>query len=125
MESIQHSLYRSKTYFPTISQLQGSRQGDGTGPTIWAIISTNLLPITRDEGFDLDTISYLSQLTIVIAKFVFVNDTDIINATKLVNTRGEVLIKKQQRVIDTWASTLRATTRALQPYKSYWYMVDY
>ena len=67
----------------------------------------------------------MSQLALVIAGFVFVDDTVIINAAPSVNTLGEDLLKKQQHVVDTWEGTLRATGGSLRPDKSYRYMIDY
>lgn len=60
----------------------------------------------RDEGFGLDALSCLSQLTLVITRFAFVDNTDIINKAKSVNTTGEDLLKKQQNAFDTWEYTL-------------------
>ena len=74
-------------YFTTKPPNQGSGQGNGAGPTIWVMISANLLTIMRDNGYGLDILSYLAQLALVIAGFVFADDTDNINAAKLVNTK--------------------------------------
>ena len=56
------------------------------------MISVILLTIMRDEGFGLNTLSYLSQLVLVIVRFLSIDDMDIINAANLVNPRGEDLI---------------------------------
>ena len=45
-------------YFPTTPPHQGSGQGNGTGSTIWVMISAILLTIMRDEGFGLNALSY-------------------------------------------------------------------
>ena len=45
-----------------------------------------------DKGFGLDAISCLSQLALVIAECVFVDDADTINASKSVNKCGEGLL---------------------------------
>ena len=73
-------------YFPTIPPRQGNGQGNGVGPTIWVMISATLLTVMRDESFGLNALSCLSQLALVIEGFIFVDDTDIINATPSVNT---------------------------------------
>ena len=79
----------------------------------------------RDNGYGLDALSCLTQLSLVIAGFAFVDDTDIINAGKSVDTTGEDLLIQQQQVVDTWEGSLNATGGALRPDKSYWYMLDY
>ena len=55
----------------------------------------------RDEDFGLNALSYLSQLSSVIAGFEFVDNTDIINKAPSVNTTGEEMLQQQQRVVDT------------------------
>ena len=61
-------------------------------PTIWVMISAILLTIMRDNGYGLDIISCLTQLSLLIAGFSFIDDTDIINAAKSVNMKvGDLL----------------------------------
>ena len=110
---------------PNETPHQGSRQEHGAGPTIWVMISVILLTIIRDKDLGIDTISCLSQLVLVIAGFAFVDDTDIINAAKSVNTREKDLLAQQQQVVDTWEKILIATGGVLRPHKSYWCMIDY
>ena len=52
------------------------------------MISVILLTIMRNEGFGLDVLSILFQLSLVIVGLDFVDDTDIIDAAKSVNTGG-------------------------------------
>ena len=63
--------------------------------------SAILLKIMRDNGYGLDELSCFTQLSLVIVGFAFVDDTDIINATKSVDTTGEDLLIQQQKVMDT------------------------
>ena len=67
----------------------------------------------RNTQFRLDAIMCLQQVALVIAGFAFVDETDNINEVKPVNTNGEDILNKQQRVIDTRESALRTTWRAL------------
>ena len=91
------------------------------------MISAILLTIMRDNGYGLDTLSCITQLSLVIIGFTFVDDMDIINASKSVNTKGEELLtqQQQQQVVYTWEGSLNTTGGALQPDISYWYMIDY
>ena len=59
------------------------------------MIRAILLTIMRDENVGLNALSYLSQLALVIAGFVFVDDTVIINAAPSVNTTCEKLLQQQ------------------------------
>lgn len=72
------------------------------------MINAILLMIIRDQGFGLDAVLCISQLALVIIDFAFVDDTNIINAAKSVNTK-EDLLSKQQQVVDTWEGILMAT----------------
>ena len=88
-------------YFPTKPLLQGSGQGNDTGPTIWVMISDILLTNMHDQGFELETVSCLSQLVLVIAGFALFDNNDIINVESSVNIRGEDLLAQQQQMVDT------------------------
>ena len=72
------------------------------------MINAILLMIIWDQGFGLDEVLCISQLALVIIDFFFVDDTNIINAAKLVNTK-EDLLSKHQQVVDTWEGILMAT----------------
>ena len=77
------------------SPIKGSGQGHVAGPTIRVMISAILLTIKRDEDFGVDALLNLSQLSLVIAIFFFVDDMYITNAAKSVKTRGEDYLKQQ------------------------------
>ena len=89
------------------------------------MINAFLLTIMRGQSFELDIIAYLSQLALVIVGFEFVDDTNIINVAKSLNTRGEEVLAQHQQEVDRLEGTLNATRGALQSDKSYWYMTDY
>ena len=62
LQSVKHDIAVSfgisiEKYFLTTFPHQGSGQGNGSGPTIWVMISTILLTIMIDEGFCLDALS--------------------------------------------------------------------
>ena len=79
-------------YFPTKPLLQDSGQKNDTGPTIWVMISDILLTNMHDQGFELDAVSCLSQLVLVIAGFALFDNNDIINVASSVNIRGEDIL---------------------------------
>jgi hypothetical protein len=112
-------------YGLTSPPLQGAGQGNGAGPAIWALISAVLLSIMRQQGFGLNIVTVFSALSVVLAGYAFVDDTDIIHAAPGVYTKGEELVPQMQCVLDTWEGLLRATGGALRDDKSYWYLLDY
>ena len=73
------------------------------------MISAIPLTIMREEKFGFDILSYLTQMQIVIAGFTFVDDTDIINAAKLVNTKGEDLLQQEEQAVNTLEDALIST----------------
>ncbi len=56
----------------------GIRQGNGTGPHIWAAVSTPLFSIMQQDGFITQFIHALLKQHRVLAGLAFVNDTDLI-----------------------------------------------
>jgi hypothetical protein len=100
----------------------GIGQGNGAGPAIWAVVSTPVLKMMKDEGFRFmyKTIIEGKQLHFMV--YSFVDDTDIIQS---VQTGGpsQVLATRMQSAMDTREGGLRATGGALEPEKSCWYLI--
>ena len=67
----------------------------------------------------------LSLIQLIMACFMFVDD-DQINQTAKDNTQpGEEVVPEAQRGLDSWVGYLSCTGGAINPEKSYWYLVDY
>ena len=49
--------------------------------------------------------------------FAFLDDTDVMNASQPVNTKGEDLLAQRQQVADTWEGTLNEIGGTLRPDK--------
>jgi hypothetical protein len=60
--------------------LQGVGQGNGAGPQIWALVSTPVFNMLREEGLGSTFISALSKMATKIVGFAFVDDTDLITS---------------------------------------------
>jgi hypothetical protein len=105
--------------------LQGAKQGNGAGPTIWAVISAVLIAIMRRHGHGISIISPLTFIAIYVVCFAFVDDTDVVHGGKDVNTPGEEILTDMQSVVDRWEGSVQATGGALVPSKSYWYLLDF
>jgi hypothetical protein len=133
METLQTAWHHINTAFGDSSRrygcqfppLQGVGQGNGAGPAIWALISAVLLTIMRAQGFGLNIVTVFSTLSVVLAGYAFVDDTDILHAAAGVNVKGEDLVPQMQQVLNMWEGLLRATGGALRDDKSYWYLIDY
>ena len=62
--------------------MQGVYQGNGAGPIIWAVVSSPLLQILQEDGYDTFFHTVLSNKSIRIVGYEFVNDTDLIQTAK-------------------------------------------
>ncbi len=96
----------------------GILQGNGAGPTIWAMVSSPLLDRMRDQGHGIHIDSI--DGTITIPAFAFVDDTDLVQDNE--NDEG---IESTQRAVSEWEDALRATGGLLVPHKCKFFVVEY
>jgi hypothetical protein len=104
---------------------QGVGQGNGAGPAIWVAISAPIIQMLYTAGFGLAFTTAISGTLVAIACFAFVDDTNVIHSRADVNTPGKTIATEMQEVMNTWEGGIRATGGALNPSKSYWYMIDF
>ena len=105
--------------------LQGVGQGNGCGPTCWAMVSTPLIAMMRTANFGFKLVSALSLMAIHLVCYAFVDDTDVVHTCSNPNATSDQLTQEMQDVVDHWEGGLRATGGGLRADKSYWYLVDY
>ena len=105
--------------------VQGSGQGNGAGPASFVAISSNGISIMRKKGYGATMIACLSLLTLVMACFMFVDDDQYQQTAEDVYDSGEDVLAKSQAGLDQWVGFLQATGGAINPEKSYWYLLDY
>ena len=114
METLQKAKHRVCTAFGTSSKLYGGTrftlfqrigQGNGAGPTIWALISALLLNIIALQGFGLNLTCISSCIAIAMVGFAFVDDTNLIHLAQAPpptyqsnSTLGHEMIKKGQEM---------------------------
>ena len=106
-------------------QVQGSGQGNGASPTIWALISTPLLNMMRTLGFGVSLKAPLSQETTNFVGCSFVDDTDLLQSSTTSSTPLAQSQQDMQDFIDAWCGGLRATGGALVPSKSWIYPIEF
>jgi hypothetical protein len=92
---------------------QGIYQGNGTGPTAWLIISSNLLDIMRRLGYGAFYKTALSGDTLEIAGFSYVDNTDLTQSQTPTATTAEEVLEKIQEGLDTWEGLVKASGGAL------------
>jgi hypothetical protein len=104
--------------------IQGLGQGNGAGPTIWALISTPVLNMLRTHGFGIKITSCISGDYSHFVGYSFVDDTDLVEFPDEPTTALQVA-QTMQESIDAWEAGIRATGGAIVPEKSHWYLVTY
>jgi hypothetical protein len=105
--------------------MQGISQGNGTGPMMWAVVSTPVLNVMRTEGFGTFFKACISGESICSVGYSFVDDTDLSQTAKTPTDTEEEVASEMQRALDTWEGAIRATGGAIIPPKSFWYLIGF
>jgi hypothetical protein len=84
------------------------------GPGIWAVVSTPVLKMTKEEGLGFMYKTSLSGHDLHFIGYSFVDDTDLIQSSEE-GQHTEVLAQRMQASMDMWERGLRATGGALEP----------
>ena len=95
-----------------IRKPHGNGQGNGTGSSLWAGISSPMYKILRQEGYGVRLQGAISNATMETTGFGFVDDADLIQGA----VKGEVistLLWKSQQMLKLWEELLRVTGGAL------------
>ena len=105
--------------------LQGLGQGNGVGPSLWAIVSSPILDMLRAEGFGTFFHTAISGKTIKYVGFSFVDDTDQVQTGRYEGETSASIVDQMQQAVNMWEGGLSATGGALDPSKSHWYLIDF
>ena len=105
--------------------MQGVYQGNGAGPVIWAVVSSPLLQILKEEGFGTFFKAGISKTEIRLVGYAFVDDTDLIQTSKYPSQTFKEVLEEAQKALDWWEGLVRATGGALSVEKSRWWAVDF
>jgi hypothetical protein len=105
--------------------LQGAGQGNGARPSLWTLISTDIISAMKRAGHGVQLLLSISTLTLWILCFAFVDDADTVQTAQTVDQSGEDVIRQLQPAVDRWEGLLRASGGAIEPSKSWWVLVDF
>jgi len=86
--------------------VSGIGQGNSTGPQIWAVVSTPILDLLCQEGFDAACKASISNNNISFVSYSFVNDMDLIQTGPTIDSTCDDIIPLMQAVLDTWSAGL-------------------
>jgi exonuclease III len=103
---------------------QGLGQGNGAGPSTWSVVSSKMFEVLHSRNCATSFTSPMSKNTTKICGFAFVDDSDIIASSGNNNTPIHTL-RKMQTAIDCWQGVAKTTGGALEPSKSWWYLIHF
>jgi hypothetical protein len=93
--------------------MHGIMQGNGKGPALWAVISSRVLDMLREDGFGTIFKLAITGDNIHFVGFSFVDDTDQIETARSADEQAQKVIDKMQGGIDCWKGGIRATGGAI------------
>ena len=96
---------------------QGIGQGNGLGPTLWALLSFILIKNMKRHGHGVKLRSALTLSLVSIVCFAFVDDTDLVISGKSLLSTGEEVCEEFQPAVDRWSRSLIVSGGALCPLK--------
>jgi hypothetical protein len=108
-----------------INAMQGVYQGNGGGPTIWAVVSSPLLQIMKKEGYGTFFKASITNGTIRLVGYAFIDDTDLIQTGQDGSEPGLEVLQKMQDRLNLWEGLVSATGRAMEVAKSTWWLIEF
>ncbi len=105
------------------SRPQGTGQGNGCAPQIWVIVSSKMFEMMKAQGFGNKITCPITGTVINIIGFAYVDDTDLFTINMDNNVKET--LNTLQKLIDTWEQAAKVTGGALEPLKSWWYLVSF
>jgi hypothetical protein len=110
---------------PSLVPFQGCGQGNGAGPPIWVSVSSIIIQMMVALGFGFECLTAIDSKLVTAQCFCFVDDTDVIEAGDSVDQSGEDICSSVQKAASMWAGGISATGGAINPEKSFWWLLDF
>jgi len=112
----------SDSHFTGVN-LQGVGQGNTGAAPFWTCVSTSMIEILKDSGYNATFISAISLDVIKLALIAFVDDSELF-LTVPSNDESE-LIQLADRTLNTWREALQVTGGAMRAKKCGWTLISY
>jgi Endonuclease/Exonuclease/phosphatase family./Reverse transcriptase (RNA-dependent DNA polymerase). len=100
---------------------QGVLQGNGSGPSIWSLLSSVIFMVMKDKGHRNKITSSLRKFIIELAGFAYVDDTDLFHT----DTNIDRVVQRMQQKLNDWNDMVGVTGGILSPEKCWWYLVTF
>mmetsp|Transcript_33477 Transcript_33477/g.37581 ORF Transcript_33477/g.37581 Transcript_33477/m.37581 type:complete len:105 (-) Transcript_33477:262-576(-) len=95
------------------------------GPSLWCLISTILFSFCRKKGHVTTITTPISNTTISLLGFAFVDDADLVSIGKNAFQTGTEIIEKMQALMTDWCGCIRATGGFIAPTKTRWFLISF
>jgi len=103
----------------------GIGQGNGAGLQIWAVVSSLILDLLRQEGYGAAFKAAISSDQIQFVGYSFVDNMDLIQMGPTINSMATKTLPLMQAALDLWNEGLSMTGSALVPEKLFWYSLNF
>ena len=105
-------------YDNEIKLLAGCGQGNGLGPTLWALISSVVIDICKEAGHGIEIATAITKMILSLMRFAFVDNADLAQAASDQDTSGKEMINYFQEFMRRWEGGIRASGGAICPNKT-------
>ena len=115
--------YGDSDSFFTGTNLQGVGQGNTGAAPFWTCVSTSMIEILKECGYNSTFISAISLDIVKLALIAFVDDSEIFLTIPSNNLAD--LITLADRTLNTWREALQVTGGAMRANKCGWTLISY
>ena len=92
---------------------QGTGQGNGTAPQLWAVVNTKMFNILHKLGLATRFSTAITGTDMHIVGFTYVDDSDLISLSESHDI--PYIVQKMQEIVKTWETAARVTGGAIEP----------
>ena len=103
--------------------IAGICQGNGSGPSLWCLISTIIIKNCKRKGHGTTITTPISKKIVSVLGFAFFNDADLVTVVNNAYKSGAEMIQKMQALMTEWCGCIRTTGRLIAPAKTRWFLV--
>ena len=100
---------------------QGTGQGNGAAPTIWAVLSSTIFEILHAEGYGTSFMFALSRGLFQLCGFSYVDDCDLLH----IGDDVIVVAAQLQKMLSMWDELMEVNGGAIAPDKCWWYLAEF
>jgi len=105
--------------------IQGIGQGNGVGLQIWAVVSSPIFDMVRNQGHGATFCASTSGNLFHFVGFGFVDDVDLVSVSNIGHVSNKEILQSMQSNLDLWETGLHTSGGALLADKSRWTFIDF